>query len=147
MAGSHERALLEYDRYFEQQRRFAQAWPVRLRRAILLAVLERWPESIADFDRIIRPNAAQTVSTLERAGQGAGGAIAQATGDLSSAEAALVQRPAFPLFIEGLAYAALDKPSNALARFEAALTLESDFMLAAVARQRVLPRATSERSV
>jgi len=38
-----------------------------------------------------------------------------------------------PKVLEGLAYAALDQPSDAAARFEGALALDPGFMLAAVA--------------
>jgi MoaA/NifB/PqqE/SkfB family radical SAM enzyme/tetratricopeptide (TPR) repeat protein len=131
--GRYRRTVRLYDRYLRRQPAVAaaEAWPIRLHRALLLAKLGEWERCLDAFDGLVRIDPRRTLASLERAGS----PFMAVALDAQPAEADALGEPRFRLLVEGLAYRALDDASAAAARWDRALALDPGFVLARVARE------------
>jgi pyruvate-formate lyase-activating enzyme len=135
-AGRHRRAVRMYDRFLKQSRAGISAtWEIRLHRAIVLGQSRRWVEALSALERLVGLDPAATLQTLERCGDA--GAVLDVISPRLAGEEGFVRSPSFRVLLEGLSHRALKHTPEAAARFNHALSLDPEFVLARVARQQM----------
>ena len=141
-AGRHDAALRRYDRSRGEASAESRTgmWEVRLHRAIVLGRMEQWEQSLQEFNHLVQSSPATTLEVVERSRAAGQGRVLAAISPSMAGETGFVQAPSFGLLIEGLAYLALDRHQEAVARLDEALARDPEFALAKVAR-RAMPVA------
>jgi hypothetical protein len=135
-AGKYEQSLRLYDRYLEAgSRRLERTWEVRLCRAIVLGKMEKWEQSLAEFEALVSLSPERTLQALEQSEKTGQGSFLGAFSVNLAQETGFARAPLFSLLMEGLAYRALRDNVKAAARLDEALELDPEFTLAKVAKR------------
>jgi MoaA/NifB/PqqE/SkfB family radical SAM enzyme len=134
-AGAYEEVLRLYHAYLgARQVSLAKSWPIRLHLAIVLGKMDKWDESLAELDRIVRQNPSQILTALQRAERGGNGSFLPRVSEAVNREIGAAETPPFRLVLASLAHRALDQRQEAAERLDQALEQDPGFMLAKVAR-------------